>query len=365
LSKKQIFIVTSDEFYFTGKIALSLIRKGWNVRYVNVKLDIKSRFERKLKIAILLGPQALVIYYIGSWYYKLILNHCVRKIAKNQLEGKLAEFLNEGEVFLINYPEKLVIDKQLKIHNCHPGKLPEYRGLMPIPRAMLDSRDGVIECVSTVHLINEHFDMGYIISESVSRFSSFKTIFQIYQLVYMKFADQIDLIMLQDNESLLFKEVVSRGVYRSSIDWSQIIDLKINEIWQNQFLRFIFNGGFFGLISWALQIYIFESIKNFYLPLSLDMQYSISVMITFSVVVILNYLAQKKLVFRRAKGSIQKFIVSSIFVIAIVAIISYILHNIFNITGYERFVVFAYPLAAMITAPLAFIIKKFFVFKVE
>jgi hypothetical protein len=365
LNEKRIYVITSGEFYLTGKIVLSLIKRGWAVTFVDVSVDKNSKLERKLKIALLLGPLGIMKYYFGSWYHRLILIPCMHKVTKNQVEEKLNEFIKLGEIFLVNYPEKLIINNQLKVHNCHPGKLPEYRGLMPIPRAMLESAGSDFECVSTIHLINDRFDMGYIVSEYTNKFRQYETIFYIYDQVYSKFVDQIESIMVNDKENLLFKEVTSEGVYRSSITWSELLRLKVNEIWQNQFVRFILNGGFFGLLSWLFQDRVFDIIKNYSGSSNMDMQYSISVLITFSVIVILNFASQKKLVFRTTTGSIRDFVASSLFVILIVAMLSYFFHKAFSISAYASFAGFSYPLAAIVTAPIAFFIKKRFIFNLD
>jgi len=79
--------------------------------------------------------------------------------------------------------------------NCHPAKLPIYRGIKPIFWAMIDEAD----CIGvTVHTMNEDIDAGRIISQAtfplVKGFSLFQNYFSSYLLSNQVILDSFDKI---------------------------------------------------------------------------------------------------------------------------------------------------------------------------
>ena len=287
------------------------------------------------------------------------------ELSEIEFTKKLDALCASGKLFLINYPKKIIARNELSIYNCHPGKIPNFRGLMPIPRAMLKSDKKSFVCVSTIHLINDQFDMGHIVSEKEIFFGINNSIYQVYVRVYHRFVLQIEEIMSLQHHCVP-KILASSGVYRSTISWREILSLKTQEFKESRFMRFIINGGVIGLISWILQIIFYNlllSLGGFDEEID-SIFYAISVMLTFSLVVLLNFFTQKRFVFFAKKGAIWVFVASSFFVVGVVTILSYLLHSIFDSSELRAFASYAYPIAAITTAPLAYHIKKRFVFDV-
>lgn len=364
-NKKTIFITTSNEFFFAGRVALKLIRRGWNVTFLNVLVDTKPSLIRQLKIATLLGPLNVIKYCIFNSFYKYKLKDYTWELSEIAFTKKLDALCVSGKLFLINYPKKIIARNKLSIYNCHPGKIPNFRGLMPIPRAMLKSDKKGFVCVSTIHLINDQFDMGHIVSEKEIFFAINNSIYEVYVRVYQSFVSQIEDIMSLQHHYMP-KILASSGDYRSTISWREILSLKTQEFKESRFMRFIINGGIIGLISWIVQIIFynfFQSLGGFGEKID-SIIYAISVLLTFSLVVLLNFFIQKRFVFFAKKGTIWVFVASSFFVAGVVTILSYLFHSIFDSSELRAFASFAYPISAITTAPLAYHIKKRFVFGV-
>ena len=74
--------------------------------------------------------------------------------------------------------------------NCHPAKLPDYRGVKPIFWAMLD---GVEEFGVTVHTMTSEIDKGYIVAQRLFKNRKKDTLLQNYYAAY-----QVSLLTILD-----------------------------------------------------------------------------------------------------------------------------------------------------------------------
>lgn len=96
--------------------------------------------------------------------------------------------------------------------NCHPAKLPAYRGVKPLFWAMLDDTDSI---GVTVHTMDEKFDCGFIISQMTfslnKRHSLMQNYISAYELslhVILDALDKIEHMPIQD-----FKVISPKSPY--------------------------------------------------------------------------------------------------------------------------------------------------------
>ena len=121
-----------------------------------------------------------------------------------------------------------------------------------------------------------------------------------------------------------------------------------------QFILFLINGLVLGIFTFILQYIIDIRLQKLFLYHQL-----IASILTITPFIFINFISQKKIIFRR-NGSFAKFILSSIFIMLMVSITSEIL-NKYSFLNYYGFNL-AFAVAALINAPLSFLIKKNIIF---
>lgn len=184
MNRKKIHIVTGDDEWLTN-ILIKKLTPLYEITLIKVKSS-SFDFSKKLKLIILIGLiDFLKILFIQ--YKKK--NYKIIKLKKKHLDGYIKK-INKDKVFLVNYPYK--INQNLKnIYNCHPSLLPNYKGLLPIPRNIFDliinkkkTHFGI-----TIHKVTKNFDSGKIIwNKSINlNFKKDNNIKKIYEFFYESF----------------------------------------------------------------------------------------------------------------------------------------------------------------------------------
>ncbi|UCS92361.1 hypothetical protein KZP23_16870 [Echinicola marina] len=128
---------------------------------------------------------------------------------KNKFDfGKLTKWLERiapDALFCIGFPylvpESLLEAYPQKWINFHMGKLPDYRGPMPIFETL---KAGEEEAVLTIHLMDKDFDRGNIIWEEEIKLDEVET----FGSLAVKFAEQIALAAQNTSQMLQFGSVL-------------------------------------------------------------------------------------------------------------------------------------------------------------
>ncbi len=206
--KKKVYIVTGDDEWLTD-ILIKKLAPIFQITLIKVK-STPFDLSKKLKLIILIGLidffKILFIQYKNK-DYKII------KLKKEYLNNYLKK-ISTNKIFLVNCPFK--INHNLKnIYNCHPSLLPNYKGLLPIPKSIFDflinkkkNYFGI-----TIHKINNNFDSGRIIwNKSINldlkRNTNMKKIYEFFYksffhgLIKICFSHKINCIKIKKNKSL-------------------------------------------------------------------------------------------------------------------------------------------------------------------
>ena len=127
---------------------------------------------------------------------------------------------------MVNYTDKIKYNFK-NIYNCHPSLIPNYKGLMPIPRYLYDSiiNNKEYELGLTIHKINQKFDNGKIIWNKKIKIKKY-LIKDIYEKVYSNFYYGIRKI----NSSNIIKINAVKPIQneKDNLGLIEIILLKIN-----------------------------------------------------------------------------------------------------------------------------------------
>lgn len=365
MKRKKIFIVSSNEYYFAINVFKNLVNKNFDVEFINVfGFKSKASIKRKIKLAILFGIVNTLKFLIISKVNKYKFAKYTIHLKNHDFQKKLNQLTKIGNLFLINFPSRVLINEKIRIFNCHPGELPTYRGLFPIPRSLLGSYGNEYKITSTVHQINNEFDMGFILNEKKFLFKKNTSIFEIYNSVYGGFSDQISDINNQINHRNA-KKVISKGIYSSDIYWKDIFKLKLTTLVECHFIKFLINGGLLGLLSWLIQTALFKFIVTFSYSQNLasSTAYGFSVVITFSIIAILNFHSQKRLVFKTKNGKFINFLLITLFLIILVSSVSTIIFEFLISNHMHSYLYLSYPISALLLCPIAFMMKKKLIFK--
>ena len=126
-----------------------------------------------------------------------------------------------------------------------------------------------------------------------------------------------------------------------------------------QFVYFLINGIVLGVLTYFSQFLLNEILKNSFVHHQL-----IASILTITPFIGLNFLSQKKIIFRK-HGSIKRFLISSCFIMFLVSGTTEIFsqYNLFIFDLNEKEVNLNFIFAAGIFAPISFYLKKKFVFR--
>ena len=125
-----------------------------------------------------------------------------------------------------------------------------------------------------------------------------------------------------------------------------------------KFIRFLINGGIIGLVSWLLQVLIYWGLLL--LP-KIEYKLTISIYLSFVVVIFINFHTLKKYVFK-SNGLLYRFILATTVVVVIIGITSEVVFNGLYSRLPDIAPYISYPFSALIVSPFSFYIKNRFVF---
>tara|TARA_Y100001970_G_scaffold293124_1_gene437916 strand:+ start:1669 stop:2349 length:681 start_codon:yes stop_codon:yes gene_type:complete len=218
--KNKIYILTSSDEWLTT-IIINKFQKNNNISLVKVKNN-KKDFLRLLKFLFLFGIINMIKVYIAQKKNK---NFKIINLKKNQL-NKFLKKNKRNKIFLVNYADKIKYNFK-NIYNCHPSLIPNYKGLMPIPRYLYDSiiNNKEYELGLTIHKINQKFDSGKIIWNKKIKIKKY-FIKDIYEKVYTNFYYGIRKI--NSTNRIKINNVKSIQNEKNNLSLIEIILLKIN-----------------------------------------------------------------------------------------------------------------------------------------
>jgi len=188
----KVYLITAEDSFYTIPLLNEFINDGCEIvevaivdGFITKKRIISSLyiygFYRFLKMSI------ITIWYklVGGKVEKHLVNNGLKVIHVNQVNEesfvKHLEALNFDLLLSHNCPQlikkRLLKTAGLYSINLHMGLLPDYRGVFPIWRAMVNNEFffGV-----TLHLMDEEFDNGKIILQESCLISPEDSLFDLY-----------------------------------------------------------------------------------------------------------------------------------------------------------------------------------------
>lgn len=127
----------------------------------------------------------------------------------------------------------------------------------------------------------------------------------------------------------------------------------------HQYLKFFFNGGILGIVSWALQIGIYKAIGG-----DSGFAYAIASVLAYLPLVLINFFVQKAWIFKR-DGLFKKFVAANLAIMILVSLLSpfcrTLIAAIFGTPWGDRG---GFILAALLGSIPSFLIKRHWVFRV-
>ncbi|MDA5534835.1 hypothetical protein HB976_07265 [Yersinia mollaretii] len=124
-----------------------------------------------------------------------------------------------------------------------------------------------------------------------------------------------------------------------------------------QFVKFFINGGVLGLAAWGLQWFFYKEMHG-----NTSIDYSIASALAYVILVIVNFLIQRKWVFNR-KGLFLRFIAANAVIMIFVSLLSpfgrFFIDYIFGPPWGD---VLGFVLASLISSIPSFLIMRFWVF---
>ena len=128
----------------------------------------------------------------------------------------------------------------------------------------------------------------------------------------------------------------------------------------SEFLKYLINGGLVGGVAWSLQVILFTLFSIFGVTLSVASL--VSVILAMSISLVINFYASQRFVFR-AKGIFRKFLVVTVTAMVLISSLTAVLNHFFlGILNLDNLSYVSYPIAAIMTAPFVFLVKRHFVF---
>jgi len=364
------YLVTSNDWALAGSVYLTLLSRDRDWTFVNVvardgcNLLSYQNLSKKVKLTVLFGVSGTVRILFQHIQNKKKINMLpaakVITVSHEKFEKGIG-FKNTDFVVLVNYPWLIKMDFWTKILNFHPGPLPEYRGLMPICYQVWEAlKQGKksFKVFYSLHWIDERFDNGPLVVSGGVSVTHFSSLLRVYQCVYSRAADEILSALCATPGKV--EASSAKGRYLSAMSLRQTLSFKALLLRVDVFVRFLINGGSIGVISWGLQILIY----NFLLTINTLTQYAglLSVYISFCLVLLLAFFSMKTFVFQRA-GLWHRFLLSAGLIIIFVGLCTELLISFFDFVGLSSgYSHVAYPLAAILFAPLSYALKNFFVF---
>ncbi len=357
--------LTSGDFALAGDTYRDIVQNNPELStvFVNVLDNKKKRDTKPFKLLFLFGFIGS-ISFLFSFLRNIIFfytskNSHFRKINENELDDFLSSFDNR-QIILINYAKKFDSIKYPGTINCHPSKLPAYKGLMPICHQLLDHLTAGDELYfgATIHEIDEYFDKGKLVWTWRKKFDPSTPLLKVYQETYKSFAEGI-MLYVQNGSEKHYPPVPDGGFYRRSMSWREAWRLKYKMLARDKFFRFLLNGGAIGFLSWLLQLLILDVLHLFFEETKFLIV--LSVWGAFIISLAINYIGMRFFVFQK-KGGFIKFSAATSFMIFLVGFFTGVIYNLIGYWSEYIATTFSYPIAALLLAPISYLIKKNLVF---
>lgn len=177
----NVLLITANDGWLTPMIAENLKQADIKVAVLKVAVRKKERL-KTIKICLLFGIMKTLSILLTVWRSSAKPDFtCQPKELPHFLQSQAGE---TAVILLVNYPLKVPPMKR-KIYNLHPSLLPDFPGLMPIPRIALAKLEGV-DCSfgATIHEITEDYDKGEILWQQEISHHAHSNLGDIYQAVY-------------------------------------------------------------------------------------------------------------------------------------------------------------------------------------
>ena len=238
---KKIAIFIDNDFYFTVIFLKKFFKKHDNLNFVIFLSEDFLNIKRIFLMLILLPP---------SKFLKVFL-----KVLKNKISNKTEEFLKYNKInyyklkninsievqeFLRkNNIEKIlsVINSKIfkkkffhsyEIYNLHLGKIPEYKGIVPVINAYIDNRKLFHSSVFRVKFLG--IDTGDLISEKSITREIKDDPFSLYEKLYdVGFEVLINLSqnLLQNQKIDVIRKINSKeGIYHKYPSFKKVLKFK-------------------------------------------------------------------------------------------------------------------------------------------
>ena len=125
------------------------------------------------------------------------------------------------------------------------------------------------------------------------------------------------------------------------------------------FILFLINGFFLGLFTIVTQYLIDYAISGIFVY-----HYLIASLLTITPFMFINFILQRKIIFKK-KGSVIKFFCSSILIMVLISLLAEVFNNytFFNFNIMKVNLNLNFIFSAIIISPLSFFMKKNIVFK--
>lgn len=219
--KNKIYILTSSDEWLTT-IIINKFRMNNNIALVKIKNN-KKDFRKLFKFLFLFGIINMIKVYIAQNKNK---NFKIINLKKNQLNKFLKE-KKKNKIFLVNYTDKIKYNFK-NIYNCHPSLIPNYKGLMPIPRYIYDVvvNNKNHELGLTIHKITQRFDSGKIIWNKKININKNYLVKEVYEKVYSNFYDGIKKIISSNRVKINTVKPIQNE--KRNLSFIEIILLKIH-----------------------------------------------------------------------------------------------------------------------------------------
>jgi hypothetical protein len=357
----RILIITSNDWALAGGICLQLVeRLTAPIVFVDVK-DVPKFDDKKCKLVFLFGLLGTVKLLLLSWRNKFKLRHLAKKGKVEIIHCKRLEIDNGKIIFqsdrcvLINYPWLFDADLYKGTLNCHPSPLPSFSGLMPICHSVHETlSEGVVKTGATVHEINEEIYCGVVRWQEIVLHANHSSMYSIYRNTYRVFSDGI-INSLEDGGG----RILEKGQYYKAMNWPTVFRMKRSLLLNKPFVKFLLSGGLVGALSWVLQLIIYYFLEMF--SITEGYTVAISVWLTFSVIIFVNYFMIKRYVFQRP-GNWWRFFAATTFMIWLVGLLAQMVPDLISTFELTLNAAFYYPLSALTLAPISYVIKKHMVF---
>ena len=125
-----------------------------------------------------------------------------------------------------------------------------------------------------------------------------------------------------------------------------------------QFVKFFINGVFFGLLAWGVQLTIYTLLAN-----DSSLFFGVSSFIASFIILSMNFIAQKKWIFKSA-GVFKHFLIASVLMIILISILSPLIRDFIAVFVSVSWAdIMGYPLAAVISSLPSFLLQRHWVFR--